>query len=245
MKVAHIHSSSRYDRSAESLRKAFSEYVKSAALVTFTEVEFEPRERALHAPYWKKVTGDESNRNDSAICWDTRRLELVHDEQFPIKGSVFARAGGKKVDQLYATIAVLEDGLGASFVVSVVHLPSSVEGDLAHGRKTGRTSAWYSAVRQVRKRTKTLKRKFKADACMIVADWNIDFKKPWARAVIKAAFPSWKLTWRQVEVRGGTHGKRIIDGTVIKGNYSIIKGAYLIADDDSSDHRPYREILGV
>lgn len=245
MKISHIHSSSRYDRSPKSLHEAFLSYVPHSSLVTFTEVEFEAREKALHAPYWNKVTGDKSNRNDSAVCWDERRLISSYDEQFAIKGSVFARAGGNKVDQLYATIVVLEDGLGKSFVVGVIHLPSSVEGDLSKGQKTDRTGSWFSACNQLRRRVNELKRKFKADGSMIVADWNIDFKKAWSRVLIKTIFPSWKLTWREVEVKGGTHGRRIIDGTVVRGNFSVIEGAHLIKDDDSSDHRPYQESLAL
>lgn len=243
MKFEHIHSSSRFNRDPESLHKAFADYTHKSSLVTFTEVEFEPREKALVMPGWNKVTGDESNRNDSAVCWNEARFIGVYDEQLPIKGSVFSRMGGKKADQLYATIVVLEDGLGKSFVVGVIHLPSDVEEDLSKRRKTERTVSWYLACNQLRRRVNKLKRKFKADGSMIVADWNIDFKKAWARALVKTLFPTWKLTWTNTNVAGGTHGKRIIDATIIRGDFSVVGSAKLGRDDNSSDHRPYGEVL--
>lgn len=243
----HIHSSSRYDRSKGSLFAAAVGYNSDADLVTYTEVEFEGREQAVrkaNGDAFGMVSGDESNANDAVISYKKSRFKLLYKEMFKATNVVVYRPSGKPRDPVYATIAVLEDKLtGAAVVVAVIHLASSVEGDLARRESTNRALQWSTALRNTKRRVNKLAKQYGA-AHMIVADFNINFKKLWARLAVKAIAPSYLLTWRNVKVPGGTHGNRIIDATLLRGAIGVKKpGAYLYKDDPSSDHRPYIETL--
>lgn len=243
MKFRHVHSSSKFNRSPESLHRAYVGYTQKSDLVTFTEVEFEPREKALRVKGWGVITGDESNRNDCGICFDESKFSVEHSEQFLVKDSSYAKSpGGRKTDPLYATIAVLGSDSG-SLVLAVVHTPSSVEGNIFSKNKVARTIVWFRTARSVKRRVNTLRKKHSATAAMVVADWNVNFKKVSVRALFKALYPAWTMGWRDLNIVGGTHTNRVIDATFVKGKIKVISGARLMADDDSSDHRPYTEQL--
>jgi hypothetical protein len=141
-----------------------------------------------------------------------------------------------------AAVAVLKHKHSNNkIVVSVVHLPSSVEGQ---GRvEGGRRDEWYEARRNWVRRVKQLRRKYDADAMMIIADWNIDLKRAWVRTLIKSLFPTWRWVWNEFP-NIGTHGNRLIDFTLIKGKLRIAKKPKIHRITGASDHRGYEEVLG-
>lgn len=245
----HIHSSSRYDRSPDTLFQAAKRYNTLAALVTYTEVEFEKREQAVRNANGKNfglVTGDKSNRNDCGIAYSKDRFKLVHSENYKTTNKVYARKGGSKTAPVYATYAVLEDMLVHKlFVVCVVHLPASVEGDMVAGRKTPRVVAWLSAYRSSVKQANKLRKRFKAKGVLYIADFNLNFKRPQVRKLVDKLSKSYGLTWKSFSIRGGTHGNRLIDATLKKGKIKVVKAPRLMKDDNSSDHRPYIETLAL
>ena len=247
-KFVHIHSSSRYDRSEESLTAAAKKYNKDADLVTYTEVEFEPRERAVRKANGKEfglVSGDEGHANDSVISYRKSRFKLVYSEMFQNSKQIYYRKDGHQRDLPYSTIAVFDDlETGMRFVVSVSHYASSVEGELHANNQTYRRAIqWRQSTKNSKRRVNQLARKFHADARLVIGDWNVDFKKAWVRAMVKAIAPSYMNTWKNVNVAGGTHGRRIIDATLLRGKMGVKKSAALYPDDPSSDHRPYIETL--
>lgn len=243
----HIHASSRYDRSLESLEVSVRRQVNDAPLVTFTEVAFEARERVLRKVGREKgygvVSGDASNADDCAIMFDKKRFELIYSEQFKSATQVIYRTDGVQRDLPYSTIAVFKDKLnGKTFVVSVGHYASGVQGALAKNDQTYRRAIqWRQSTKNTKNRVNKLARQYKADARLVVADWNVDFKKLWVRTLVKAIAPSYRNAWKNVKVAGGTHGKRIIDGTIFYGALKVKGTAKLYRDDASSDHRPYVE----
>jgi hypothetical protein len=236
--IIHLHSSSKFNRSPRSLKSAFDSYVQYADILTLTEVEFENRERVLRSnKNWRMFSGDKSNKNDSAIVWVKSKYDFVYGENFLVSRGW---SGGQ---DLYATFVVLMDDLeDREIVVGCLHLPSGVEGDLLSKKRTVRTIAWYRAFRAYTKRANKLRRKFKAKGVVLAADWNVNFKKKAVRIMMKALAPQYSLTWKKFG-KSGTHGNRVIDGTLIKGRLKIKRPATLFKDDNSSDHRPYREIL--
>ena len=245
--IVHLHSSSRYDRSAASLQAAATRYNRVADLVTYTEVEFEAREKAVRRANGTKfslITGDISNANDSGISYRRDRFSEVYSEMFKATSRVYKNKGGRTRDVLYATIAVLEDELtGNRLVVAVVHTASDVTGDLNKKNRTPRTLHWFSTIRNVERRINQLARAHKADARLFVADFNIDFKQAWARSLIKSVAPTFSHTWKNLNFKGGTHGNRVIDATLLRGKLKVKGSAKLFSDDVSSDHRPYIETL--
>ena len=127
---------------------------------------------------------------------------------------------------------------GRKVLVSVVHLPSNVEGDWRDGAY--RVFVWRDAQKNWKRIINDL-RKQHGGKVMYVADWNLNFKRLRFRALMKTLYPTLKLTWKPPFGAAGTHHKRIIDATVT--NMRIVQKARLIRDDNSSDHRPYLEEL--
>src|SRR6478752_2278077 len=219
MNFTHIHSSSRYDRSLESLERAAKKYNADADLITYTEVEFEPREKAVKKANGKEfgfVSGDESHANDSVISYRKDRFKLVYSENFKNSDIVVYRVDGEARDLPYSTIAVFDDlKTGKRFVVSVAHYASDVQSELGNkGTTYRRVLQWRQSVSRTKRRVNKLAKQYKCDARLMVADWNADFKLAWVRALVKSMAPTYLNTWKQLDVKGGTHGNRIIDATL-------------------------------
>lgn len=243
----HIHSSSRFDRSVEGLIKAAKKYNSDASIVTYTEVQYEPREKAVRVAGgdgWGLVAGDKSPHNDGVIAYDKAVWTKVYSESFKATDLTYFKVGGGRTQPAYATIAVLEHKETKKRVaILVVHLPSNVESDVSNKKKTPRTLSWFSSFGGTRKRLNTVAKAEHADALMYIADYNLDFKKAWVRTLIKTLAPRFTSTWTNLKFDGGTHGKRVIDATLLKGKIEVEGSARLYSDDASSDHRPYAETL--
>lgn len=247
MNIRHVHSSSKYDRSAQSLTTAAKWYNERADIVTYTEVEKEFRESAIRKANGKNfgfVSGDESYANDCAISYRHSRFALLHSENYKSTNVPFFDKGGKQKHPQWATTAVLKDKTnGKVLVVTVIHLASGIEGDLRVGRKTKAVLNWFAAFHGAKRRANKLKRRFRADGILFVADFNINFKQLWARTLVNTQAPLYRLTWQNLNFKGGTHGGRVIDGSLIAGRIGVKRTAVLMKDDSSSDHRPYKEEL--
>lgn len=248
MRFTHLHSSSRYDRSPESLQAAALRYSLHADLVTYTEVSSKDRKQAVKDAQPKEfnvVVGEYGPKNDCAIAVRGSKFEILHRENFKASGKTFQLMGHLTPD-LFATTAVIRDRQTLCvFVVTVIHLPASVENDLRLKDRSTRTATWFDAFTRAKHQANKLKRDFDADGILFVADYNINFKRLWARTLVKTLAPGYNLTWRKTHVRGGTHGQRIIDGTLLRGQIRVVGSAELHRDDPSSDHRPYIETLAA
>lgn len=232
-KFVHIHSSSRYDRTKLSLSRAVDSYINhDADLLTFTEVSDNRRAEALIKDGYVRLISSNGGFDDCGIMYRKSRFTLLYRESYHI-------GGGR-----YAQIAVLKDIVtNKRFVLGVAHYPADVEDSMRFGRRTIRTMTWNTNVVRLRRRVNRLKSRYNCTAALIVADWNLNIKRRWVRARIRAIHPNWTLTWRRPYPAGGTHGDRIIDATIKKGKISIVQEARLLPDDESSDHRPYIEWL--
>lgn len=237
----HIHSSSRFD-GLESLEASVRRYTSSAQLVTLTEVAEKGHQRVLRKisreAEFGLIAGDNGGADDCAIMYDKNRFELVYTEQFK-------SANGVKSNPPHSTIAVLRDIKdGRKFVVTVGHYASGVEGALAKNERTYRRAIqWRRSVANTKNRANQLAKEYDAKACMVVADWNVNFKRAWVRAMVKAIAPSYTNTWTRVNIEGGTYGNRLTDATLLRGRMKVLDTAKLYRDDASSDHRPYIETI--
>lgn len=243
----HIHSSGRFDRSPASLAVAYTRYCRDADLITGTEVQSPGRVAAVKrvlAPDFGFVYGNHGHANDAVVSYRKSRFSLVYSEAFKASNVRVYRSDGHIRDPLYSTIAVLEEiATGHRIVVAVTHYASHVEGDIVRKHRTGRVRQWYDSVRRVKNRVNALAKTHKAGSRVFVGDFNINFKRVWARSVVKAIAPAYHITWKKTKVAGGTHGNRIIDATFARGRLLVLQGAKLYTDDASSDHRPYIETL--
>ena len=242
----HVHSSSRFDRSAESLEKAIEHYVSIGSLVTFTEVAFPWRERPLNAVEgWGSVLGDLSMRDDSGIIYDKAVWRLVEGHTKIVLAPMFWKENGEKVEPTGAAFAVLEHkDTKKRLLVTVLHLPSNVEGPRGLSGLPNRVLAWREAQKNWKREWNRLAKKHDADGVLVVADWNINIKRKIFLPLFKAIQPGMKLVFTHKNVPvDGTHHRRWIDFSFIRGALKIVRFPWLLRDDPSSDHRPYAETL--
>lgn len=250
MRVKHLHSSGRYDRSNARVKRAMERYAKNHNLITLTEMHRRSRrEDVLEMPGWTVVRYFGPGDGDPAVVvkdsdWvvvDKWRKRLTKHEQ---------RRGPGGPPPPHALIVLLRERGGRKKVfVTVAHLPSHVEGRWFrryrrrwYGRVYWRVFVWRRARRNWQRYVNRLRRRHHAKV-MYVADWNLNFKRRRFRALAKAMFPALHLTWRKPFPRRGTHHRRIIDATIT--NLRVVRRAKLFRDDNSSDHRPYDEVLDL
>lgn len=232
----HTHLSTRYDRPVDTLQKVLERYIETSDIITLTEVDSEKREKVIRSfPKWASVTGDKTGRDDCAIMWHDDEWEVIHKETHNV--------GEYMAGNIAAAYVVLKHVHSTMrIVVSVVHLPSSVQGQ---GRVVGgRAPAWFTARRRWVRRAHKLKRQHRADAILLVADWNIDLKRVWVRSLIKTLMPSYRFVWRNRAYQTiGTHGSRLIDFSVFKGKLRVHRRPDIHKITSASDHRGYDEVL--
>lgn len=244
--IKHIHSSGRFDRSPESLRRATKSYIeKGANLITFTEIHRGERADALKFEGFRLVwVKSPTNRgaDDPAV--------LVKDSDFIVVGAWAKqlsrheqrRGPGGPPPPSALTVLLRDRRTKKLFMVSVAHLPSNVEGSWFKREVYWRVFVWRDCVKTWRSFL-AKKRNQYTNKVIVIADWNLNFKRRAIRLVVKRYWPGLSLTWRGPWPSGGTHFKRIIDGTMT--NLDIEEYARLLEDDGSSDHRPYLDEMSL
>lgn len=246
--IRHVHSSGRYDRPAPAQERALHSYAaRHADLITLTEQHNSTHRRVLKQFEANTDYDVAQGIGDGANCailvdgdWEIREVwtDRASDKEQ-------RRGPGGPPPPEYVTALVRHRRTRDQFLVSVLHLPSNVEGDWfkrgSFAGKAWRVALWLEAQRNWSRHLKKLRKRYKCKVIM-VADWNLNFKRPVFRVLMKSLHPKLKLTWKKFS-KAGTHHKRIIDATLT--NCKIRAWAYLIKDDSSSDHRPYEEILEI
>jgi hypothetical protein len=138
-------------------------------------------------------------------------------------------------------------------------MPAHVEG---HGgwRTTefkwqARKNAYLSSLGNWGGHVADLVNKHKPDMTLVVADWNLNLKQDWVRALIRNSFAGYTCMWQRFPTTGGSldggpvgplgakgidSADRIIDGTLGRFVRVWIE-PNLMARVSSSDHRPYKE----
>lgn len=243
--IRHGHSSSKVDRSPKSLAEQVKRATHSdrdANLLTFTEVQTKERAGALTTDGWGVYAPH--TETDCAVMWDKDEFGKHHAHTNVLGSKTFIDGNGNKKQVICATV-VLDHITGRRLWVSVAHLPSSVqEGDHFSKAQTDadRVACWKSAVDDWKQTRKNQKDKYDVDTSMHVADWNVNLHmSEWRTEVDNRLSPDYfQGTWGHDRPKGGTHGDRLIDATWTNGTF---KDTMLLPDDDSSDHRPYGEII--
>lgn len=232
----HTHLSTRYDKSVDSLRRVVKGYTDTADVITLTEVDSERREKVLRdLPNWGFAAGDKTGRDDCAILWDQKVWRLIDKDTYNVSPYMAGNIG--------AVVVILEfKETGKHVLFSVVHTPSSVEGN---GRVSGgRRDEWFEAVKRWRNRCEMIAKSRNIKHIVLVADWNINLKAKWVQSLIRTLFPKYQFVWnlRDLPV-GGTHGPRLIDWTMTKG-LVVERRPQIHRSTAASDHKGYDELLG-
>lgn len=257
----HIHCSSRYDRSPESLESDLDNWMANSSLVTLTEITNDRRAAKLQEKGWNyynaKAGGDADN---TGICWRLDTWKRTYGAVRRLSSGTFDRVNGMHNLYIYsATVVLKRVDSGHRLMVSCSHLPSHIMG--SGGFRTteqgwaARKRATLTALNNWSTHIKDLERKQKADATLVIADWNLNLKDDWVWNLLHDKFDGYKSAWNHMPTSGGAlvggpsapHGApgvsahdRIIDGTLYRG-VKVTDGPDQMARVRSSDHRPYHE----
>jgi hypothetical protein len=250
----HIHSSGRFDATKPSFLKALNSYVVKASIITVTEVHLERREAIMRevakAHNYGVVTGDHSARDDCGIMYDKEVWEYVTGfTRKTVPDGAYRQVDGTPVQAAYAVFAILRHKVSKKkILVTVAHLPPTVEvnGRFSPGRSVSRARAWRTGHKNWKNAWNLIARNHEVDGVMIVADWNLNIKSYAVRTFLQSLQRGMTLVWGNGPYpSGGTHGRRIIDHTWVRGAVKRVARPQLMQDDNSSDHRPYIELLGL
>ena len=236
VRVRHVHSSGRYDKSPESLERALRRYARSADVITLTEVSAEKRAQAMKAiPGWGHVRGTGGPAADeSGIMWRDATWKLVAKY-----AHLLARdSGGVRLAVWSTTAVLIHRTTGQLLLISVAHLPAGVEGDY-HGKMTPKVAAHTLATARWRQAINAVADEHHVDGILAAADFNLDYHQTWVREWADRKFGRLKPAWADRLPDGGSHGRRLIDWALTDLR---VTSAKLARDDASSDHRPIRTV---
>ena len=257
----HIHCSSRYDRSPESLETDLDVWMANSSIVTLTEITNDRRAAKLQEKGWgyynSKLSGDADN---CGICWRLDTWKRTYGAVRKLSAGTFDRVHGQHNLYIWAATVVLKNvSSGHRLMVSCSHLPSHIMG--AGGFRTteagwqGRKIATLTALNNWSTHLQDLERKQKVDATLVIADWNLNLKDSWVWNLLHDRFTDYRSAWNYMPTSGGAlaggatvpkgspgagQGDRIIDGTLYSG-VQVTDGPVQMARVRSSDHRPYHE----
>ena len=258
----HIHCSSRFDRSAESLEASLDRWMQDCSLITLTEVRRNYRAATMREKGWAHFNSKKDNASDDcAIVWKTEYWSRGLAVTRKLNNRAYYELSGRRCADIHSASVVLRrKSSGHKMLVSVTHMPAHIEGahgwrsDAAHFR--ARKAAYLSSLANWNTHLDNLERRVRPDATLVVADWNLSLKEHWVRNLLHDRFgQEYRQAWTLFPTDGGSldggplgplgaPGKsnhdRIIDGSVYKG-LKVTHHPRLMPRDRSSDHRPYKE----
>ena len=258
----HIHCSSRFDRSAESLEAALDEWMKHCSLITLTEVRRNYRAATMREKGWSYYNSPKENGSDDcAIAWKTEYWKRGWAGHRKLNNRAYYELSGRRCADIHCASVVLKRlSTGHKMLISVTHMPAHIEGadgwrsTAAHFR--ARKAAYLTSLANWNTHLDALEKRIRPDATMVVADWNLNLKEHWVRALLRDRFgKEYKQAWTRFPTDGGSleggpvgplrapgmsNGDRIIDGTLYRG-LKVTEHPILMARTRSSDHRPYKE----
>lgn len=228
-----VGNSSRYSLSWRSLIRAVRNYAEQtrANFIVTTEVANNERSNALGRLLGFGLVHFEDGRkgeDETAIQFRRRWWRKVSAEADPLsRKGIAARSGSLvfSVDALFRNRRT-----GQTVLICAVHLPRFWE----------EKAAWLECIERLEHKWDAWQRDPEIDCVVIVGDWNYDLRDEGNRDEMRESFPGCQLTWSRSKNRlptSGTHGKRLIDYAIVHGG--TITRAELLADDASSDHRPW------
>lgn len=231
MIVRHVHSSSRYDRKPitlwRALRLFMAQFFGLCNLLTFTEMSNNKRAAMLRWLGWGTAQiehgppgADECAAMFSKWVW----THVMSDTIAPSRMGLRSR-GGQRVYVLH--VVLMHKRSGELLHVYVVHMPV-VRDPMAweiwedNAEWLGRQAAKHNADSQ---------------ACMATGDFNRRFHLAGHRRQVLRFFPeNFRLNWEKTPLDQSSK----YDGTVT--NLEVVSTKEMPLND-SSDHRPFKEVL--
>ena len=235
MTIRTAHSSGRWDRSPELLARNIRRMREGGrSIVTRTEMGKPGFHDALdqgdswraHHPLTDHGLADCSIEWDNDV-WTCRRAFTKQLTEI----RVFTRLGFQLPPTLAVCALLVHRETGRELLVATFH---------RNLKNTARRRAARAAeARTLRAFVRTQQKKHPDRAVVLQFDENSNQRLPWLRGILRASVQRGtrlrNLWVGHLPPSGGTHGRSLLDVTL-----STLPGrSWLLADDDSSDHRPY------
>lgn len=238
----------RFDRSPDSVEDDLEVWLRDGetSLAAGTEFGNNRRRAVLEAlEGWDLYNGIEVPGGDDCFAaWKTNRWQLVKKASTVISTKKSYRTNGSLIPPQRVTDVLLLDKLSRrTLYLSVSHLSShvEVEGGI---RDSLRGAVWRDATRNWARHQRRMKRQWNPTGRMLVADWNVNWKRFWFRAYIHMLMPNFKSVWRKPYPTKGTLGSRLIDVAIFNiRRLALAEKARLLTRHESSDHRSFRAVL--
>ena len=258
----HIHCSSRFDRTPESLESDLDNWMQHSSLITLTEVTNNNRAATMREKGWAYYNAKSGGqKDDTGICWDTDVWKRKSGRVIRMSKNTFDRVSGLHNLYIWSSwVVLIHRSTGLKLLVSVTHFPAHIEG--GGGFKTtgegwaARKSAYQSALTSWATHVHDAVRKGHVDATMCIADFNLNLKQKWVQELLHSKFgKGYRIAWTDFPTSGQSQGNphpappggegtgpgdHIIDGTIYH-NLKVTDGPNLMPRVRSSDHRPYNE----
>lgn len=226
------HHSSKYLKSAESLLRVITAAIVRVPIVSVTEVDRTGRGDALaDIPGTQLVRGPDGARGETAILVDTAHVEVLKTARTMLIDDLDGMRGG----QVAVAILGRDRETGCTVLYSATHTASGVEsGSKSRLWRAGvRAVQYQQAARAWRRWLKELKREWRPDAAVAVADMNLNLLFAATRAYVRTV-------WRKARLPHypgrGTHGRRLIDWFL---SWRLRKPALtVLKKSPASDHCP-------
>jgi hypothetical protein len=173
-------------------------------------------------------------RNECAILYKTKTFPRVLDRWcIPISRTPYALGSGKIRPRIHLLGAELEHVSGERANIEVWHAPSAIEGKNGLIRGVRRVKALFEALTAINLHRKA---ELRGEANVLAADWNLNLKRPWVAALLRAKLRGLRNAWR-IWPQGGSHGDRLIDGIRVSRKLRIVGSSRLAKPFAPFDHR--------
>lgn len=238
------HHSSKWNRSRASLVAGLKASLDDgSSIVTVTEIDLDRRGAHLDdaLPGTQVCRGKAGDTGEVAIIVNTGVWQVV---EYGVH--VVGADTGPGVRVIAVVAALMHRATGHRLIVATSHLPSAVEGayrvrDLG-GRLTatplGRRAVEHQrAVRRTREHVREAYARYHADAWVFTSDWNLNVRRRWVRAWVRAVWPGCQLPAHLPAE--GSHGDRLIDWPIGRGWFPTLS-LRVLDKTPASDHRPIR-----
>lgn len=238
------HCAGRFDQSV-SLFDAQMDAMRSYShAVGVTEIDKNARARKLQVPGWNAIWGDKGPRDDCGITTKKSKFKVVYEETHTCSHATYVNERGWKVDSTECAFQVVQDlDTGELVLLGELHTPHGMAPEL-RGNKihSDVAKAYLDIAKAYLRRAKRLMKEYKIKYAALSGDWNLNFRFAWVRTWFRHFFVGWKMNWTYKGLPdSGTHGRDIIDGTLLKRLKPIRRRMLQRVKGD--DHSGYTEHL--
>lgn len=234
-----VFSAGRYDRPLVRLAASVDRLQEIAGVIIHTEQAGQrvARWRLFTAALWPFFYPAGPGRAELVVQWAPRIQVAGEPRTYRLTALWYQRVGGARTPPFHAAAVPLVDRAdtppGRVTVVIAAHLPTR--------NNLRRRAVWRGCMRGLVRVVGQVRDQYPGCAVVVACDFNVDHRtgQP-GRALVGRYLTPLGLRdgWQGREPAvAGTHGRRLIDAAWTD---LPVAGCQLVADDDSSDHRPFR-----